>query len=198
MIWSRSRPAVATAHFPSGNARAPARGVKDDRRAFDSGGSHERDTSPSRCNSVPHRGRQGSGATDNLARHGPMDHSQAEYRCRRDARQGRAKGGLRGGGGQGNHHKLTAAWLLYLFQETRIGRGSCTAVEVYLLRVKERLKKWPEKGERKLSWVSTNEAVSLIEEPGVVPLLLRLMELEDDLVIPARKRSFKPGAADRA
>ena len=37
-----------------------------------------------------------------------------------------------------------------------------------------------------------------IEEPGVVPLLLRLMELEDDLVIPARKRSFKPGAVDRA
>ena len=71
------------------------------------------------------------------------------------------------------------------------------AVEVYLLRVKERLKKWPEKGERKLSWVSTKEAVRLIEEPGLIPLLLRLMELEDDLANPARKRSFKPSSADR-
>jgi hypothetical protein len=41
--------------------------------------------------------------------------------------------------------------------------------------VKERLKKWPEKGERKLSWVSTKEAVRLIGEPGLIPLLLRLM-----------------------
>jgi 8-oxo-dGTP pyrophosphatase MutT (NUDIX family) len=71
------------------------------------------------------------------------------------------------------------------------------AVEVYLLRVKERLKKWPEKGERKLSWVSTKEAVRLIEEPGLIPLLLRLMEFEDDLANPARKRSFKPSSADR-
>jgi hypothetical protein len=52
---------------------------------------------------------------------------------------------------------------------------------VYLLWVKERLKKWPERSKRKLSWVSTKEAVGLIEEPGIVPLLLRLMELEDEL-----------------
>jgi 8-oxo-dGTP pyrophosphatase MutT (NUDIX family) len=78
------------------------------------------------------------------------------------------------------------------------GEARAATVEVYLLRVEERLKKWPEKGERKLSWVSTKEAVRLIEEPGVVSLLLRLMEFEDDLAIPARKRSFKPGAVDRA
>jgi hypothetical protein len=56
----------------------------------------------------------------------------------------------------------------------------------------------PKRGERKLSWVSTKEAVRLIEEPGVIPLLLRLMEFEDDLAIPSRKRSFNPGAVDRA
>ena len=49
-----------------------------------------------------------------------------------------------------------------------------------------------------MSWVSTKEAVRLIEEPGVVPLLLRLMEFEDDLTIPARKLLIKPGATDRA
>jgi hypothetical protein len=61
------------------------------------------------------------------------------------------------------------------------GEARAAAVEVYLLRIKEKLKKWPEKGERKLSWVSTKEAVDLVEEPGVVPLLRRLMEFEDAL-----------------
>jgi 8-oxo-dGTP pyrophosphatase MutT (NUDIX family) len=78
------------------------------------------------------------------------------------------------------------------FKKLESGEARAATVEVYLLRVKERLKKWPKKGERKLSWVSTKVAVRLIEEPGVVPLLLRLMEFEDDLAIPARKRSFKP------
>ena len=54
------------------------------------------------------------------------------------------------------------------------------------------------KGRTKWSWVSTKEAVRLIEEPGVVPLLLRLMEFEDDLAIPSRKRSFNPEAVNRA
>jgi 8-oxo-dGTP pyrophosphatase MutT (NUDIX family) len=83
------------------------------------------------------------------------------------------------------------------FKKLESGEARAATVEVYLLRVKKRLKKWPEKGERKLSWVSIKEAVRLIEESGVVPLLLRLMEFEDDLAIPARKRSFTLGAIDR-
>jgi predicted NUDIX family NTP pyrophosphohydrolase len=68
------------------------------------------------------------------------------------------------------------------------GEARAATVEVYLLRIKERLKKWPEKSERKLSWVSTKKAVGLIEEPGVVPLLHRLMEFEDTLA--NRERGF--------
>jgi len=68
------------------------------------------------------------------------------------------------------------------------GKARAATVEVYLLRIKERLKKWPEKGERKRSWVSTKKAVGLIEEPGVVPLLHRLMEFEDTLA--NRERGF--------
>ena len=70
----------------------------------------------------------------------------------------------------------------------RLGSGEAreATVEVYLLRITERLKNWPEKGERKLSWVSTREAVDLVEEPGVVPLLQRLMEFEDTLANPER------------
>lgn len=60
----------------------------------------------------------------------------------------------------------------------RLGSGDLRAatVEVYLLRVTERLKKWPEKGQRRLSWVSTDEAIALIQEPGIAPLLRRLKE----------------------
>jgi 8-oxo-dGTP pyrophosphatase MutT (NUDIX family) len=80
------------------------------------------------------------------------------------------------------------------FKKLQSGEVRAASVEVYLLRVKERLKRWPEKGERKLSWVSTKEAVRLIEEPGVVPLLLRLTEFEDSLAKPARKSSYKSEA----
>jgi 8-oxo-dGTP pyrophosphatase MutT (NUDIX family) len=58
------------------------------------------------------------------------------------------------------------------------GEARPATVEVYLLRVKQQLKKWPEKGERKLSWVSIKKAARLVQEPGVIPLLLRLNELE--------------------
>ena len=67
------------------------------------------------------------------------------------------------------------------FKKLELGDARAAAVEVYLLRVNRQLKKWPEKGERKLSWVSTKEAVDLVEEPGVVPLLRRFMELERNL-----------------
>src|SRR5207244_12233901 len=65
------------------------------------------------------------------------------------------------------------------FKQLGSGEAREAAVEVYLLRIREQLKKWPEKGERNLSWVSTKEAVDLVEEPGVVPLLRRLMEVEE-------------------
>ena len=73
------------------------------------------------------------------------------------------------------------------FKKLDSGQARAATVEVYLLRVKDRLRKWPEKNERKLSWVSTKKAVGLVEEPGIVPLLLRLMELEDDLAKPAHQ-----------
>ena len=62
----------------------------------------------------------------------------------------------------------------------KLGSGEARAatVEVFLLHVQKHVKKWPEKGERQLAWVSAKEAVGLIEEPGVVPLLVRLMENE--------------------
>jgi 8-oxo-dGTP pyrophosphatase MutT (NUDIX family) len=84
------------------------------------------------------------------------------------------------------------------FKKLGSGKTHAAAVEVYLLRVKEQLKKWPEKGERKLSWLSTKQAVELIEEPGVIPLLRRLMEFEDQLAKMVRKRSSEPRSKGRA
>jgi 8-oxo-dGTP pyrophosphatase MutT (NUDIX family) len=72
------------------------------------------------------------------------------------------------------------------FKKLESGEARAAAVEVYLLHVNQQLKKWPEQAERNLSWVTMKEAVELIEEPGVVPLLRRLMELEDNLANPAR------------
>ena len=84
------------------------------------------------------------------------------------------------------------------FKKLASGEARAATVEVYLLRVTERLKKWPEKGERKRSWVTTKEAVGLVEEPGVVPLLRRLMEFEDTLANPERGLSGSPRAKRRA
>jgi 8-oxo-dGTP pyrophosphatase MutT (NUDIX family) len=78
------------------------------------------------------------------------------------------------------------------YKRLESGQSRAATVEVYVLRVKQRLRKWPEKGERRLSWVSTKKAVRLVQEPGVVPLLLRLMELENSLVTPVRAARPKP------
>ena len=61
-------------------------------------------------------------------------------------------------------------------------RTLAARVEVYLLNVTEQLKKWPEKGERRRSWVSINEAIGLVEESGIAVLLRRLTELEESVL----------------
>jgi 8-oxo-dGTP pyrophosphatase MutT (NUDIX family) len=83
------------------------------------------------------------------------------------------------------------------FKKLESGEARAATVEVYLLRIKEQLKKWPERGERKLSWVTTKEAVGLVEEPGVVPLLRRLMEFEEALANPKRGPSDNQRAKRR-
>jgi 8-oxo-dGTP pyrophosphatase MutT (NUDIX family) len=70
------------------------------------------------------------------------------------------------------------------FKKLPSGESRAATVEVYLLRVTKHLKKWAEKRQRKLAWVATTEAVRIIEEPGVVPLLKRLAEFEGSLANP--------------
>jgi 8-oxo-dGTP pyrophosphatase MutT (NUDIX family) len=80
------------------------------------------------------------------------------------------------------------------FKKLASGEARAATVEVYLLRVDKQFGKWPEKGERKLSWLSPEAAAGLVEEPGVVPLLRRLIEFEDDLAKPAHR----PGSRSRS
>jgi hypothetical protein len=55
-------------------------------------------------------------------------------------------------------------------------------VEVYLLRAIRQAKKWREKGQRTVAWVSIEEAIARHGEPGLAPLLHRMLELEQSLV----------------
>ncbi len=64
------------------------------------------------------------------------------------------------------------------FKKRNDGTQVPVSVEVYLLRVDKELKKWPEKGQRKIRWFALPDAVDKIQEPAVVPLLKRLIELE--------------------
>ena len=63
-----------------------------------------------------------------------------------------------------------------------------------MLRVTDLLKKWPERKERKLAWLPVADALKLIQEPGIVPLLHRLAELEDELLKPASGKDKAPPA----
>jgi 8-oxo-dGTP pyrophosphatase MutT (NUDIX family) len=67
------------------------------------------------------------------------------------------------------------------FKKLNSGERRAATVEVYLLRVTERLKKWPEKGERRVTWVSTGAAIELVAEAGIAPLLRRVAEFEGSL-----------------
>lgn len=61
----------------------------------------------------------------------------------------------------------------------RDGASSPATVEVYAMRVEKELKKWPERSERRLQWMSIPEAVKAVEEPGVAALLSRLQQIEE-------------------
>lgn len=49
-------------------------------------------------------------------------------------------------------------------------------VEVFLLHVHKQLRRWPEKGLRRQRWVEVAEAALMVEEGGLVDILLRLAQ----------------------
>lgn len=59
----------------------------------------------------------------------------------------------------------------------RSGGVQPTSVEVYALEFEKQLKKWPERSERHLAWMTVSDAVSAVEEQGLGDLMLRLSEI---------------------
>jgi 8-oxo-dGTP pyrophosphatase MutT (NUDIX family) len=52
------------------------------------------------------------------------------------------------------------------FKKLVLGEARAAVVEVYLLRVKKHVGKWPEKGEGQPSWLSPRASAGLGGEPG--------------------------------
>jgi 8-oxo-dGTP pyrophosphatase MutT (NUDIX family) len=59
----------------------------------------------------------------------------------------------------------------------RTGALRPATVEVFALDVRKQLKKFPERGERRLEWVSPEDAATLVDESGLKLLLLRLAQI---------------------
>lgn len=49
------------------------------------------------------------------------------------------------------------------------------AVKVYVLEVTGQLKTWPEKGQRRGTWLLAEDAVERVDEPGLVPIIHEVM-----------------------
>jgi len=51
-------------------------------------------------------------------------------------------------------------------------------VTVYALDVQKQLKKWPERGQRRIEWVTIPAATDMVDEPGMAHLFLKLAQLQ--------------------
>ena len=59
----------------------------------------------------------------------------------------------------------------HYLKEKKDGTGVPCSVDVYALAVTKQLDDWPEKNVRELAWMSVDQAVAQISEPGVRPIL---------------------------
>jgi 8-oxo-dGTP pyrophosphatase MutT (NUDIX family) len=60
----------------------------------------------------------------------------------------------------------------------RNGATRPTTVEVFALDVRKQVKNFPERGERRLEWMIPEDAATLVDEPGLKILLLRLAQVQ--------------------
>jgi 8-oxo-dGTP pyrophosphatase MutT (NUDIX family) len=51
-------------------------------------------------------------------------------------------------------------------------------VTVYALDVQKQVKKWPERGQRRIEWVTVPVAADMVDEPGMAALFLKLAQLQ--------------------
>jgi 8-oxo-dGTP pyrophosphatase MutT (NUDIX family) len=63
------------------------------------------------------------------------------------------------------------------FKRVGEGRSQATTIEVYPMRVDRLVRKWPERGQRTLTWFEASAAARAVDEPGLAQLILRLAEI---------------------
>jgi 8-oxo-dGTP pyrophosphatase MutT (NUDIX family) len=51
-------------------------------------------------------------------------------------------------------------------------------VKVYALDVQKQVKKWPERGQRRIEWVTLHAAMDMVDEPGMADLFVKLAQLQ--------------------
>ena len=62
----------------------------------------------------------------------------------------------------------------YVYFKRQTAHFDVCRVDVYLLAFTEQRKSWREKGQREAEWFGFDEAAALVEEPGLIKLLLDL------------------------
>jgi 8-oxo-dGTP pyrophosphatase MutT (NUDIX family) len=62
----------------------------------------------------------------------------------------------------------------YVYIKRRAAHSDVCRVEVYLLSFTKQLETWREKGQRQAKWFGFGEAAALVDEPGLIKLLLDL------------------------
>lgn len=60
------------------------------------------------------------------------------------------------------------------FKALKSERKRPVTVEVYALLVDRQLKRWPEREQREVCWMSADDAAKSVKEPGLTQLMLRL------------------------
>jgi 8-oxo-dGTP pyrophosphatase MutT (NUDIX family) len=62
----------------------------------------------------------------------------------------------------------------YVYFKRQTAHFDVCRVDVYLLAFAEQRKSWREKGQREAKWFGLDEAATLVDEPGLIKLLLNL------------------------
>ncbi len=93
--------------------------------------------------------------------------------CKAAAREAREEAGVKG-------KILRDAIGTYRYIKRELGNGALIEVQVFLLKVSKRCKRWPEKRERRRAWFDLEAAASKVSDPGLSTLIGMLQAANSD------------------
>lgn len=79
----------------------------------------------------------------------------------------------------------------HYLKEKKDGSGLPCRVDVFALEVTQELQDWPEKGARKMAWVTLDQAIAQVSEPGLRQVLKDFREehASDKNAAPAKRQA---------